>query len=67
MQINISVKFHSIPNANHFFKGKEKELAISIKEYIKDIITVIQFLIITPPVQGSEHPVVVGKEMGILR
>ena len=28
MQKNISVKFDSIPNANHFYKGKEKELPI---------------------------------------
>jgi len=41
MQKNISVKFDSIPNANHFYKGKEKELANSIKEYIKDEITII--------------------------
>ena len=41
MQKNISVKFDSIPNANHFYKGKEKELTNSIKEYIKDKITVI--------------------------
>ena len=41
MQKNISVKFDSISNANHFYKGKEKELANSIKEYIKDKITVI--------------------------
>ena len=41
MQKNISIKFDSIPNANHFYKGKEKELANSIKEYIKDKITVI--------------------------
>ena len=41
IQKNISVKFDSIPNANHFYKGKEKELANSIKEYIKDKITVI--------------------------
>ena len=41
MQKNISVKFDLIPNANHFYKGKEKELANSIKEYIKDKITVI--------------------------
>ena len=41
IQKNISVKFDSIPNANHFYKGKEKELANSIKEYIKDEITII--------------------------
>ena len=41
MQKNINVKFDSIPNANHFYKGKEKELANSIKEYIKDEITII--------------------------
>ena len=41
MQKNITVKFNTIPNANHFYKGKEKELANSIKEYIKDEITII--------------------------
>ena len=41
MQKNITVKFDSIPSANHFYKGKEKELANSIQEYIKDEITVI--------------------------
>ena len=38
---NINVKFDSIPNANHFYKGKEKELANSIEEYIKDKITIV--------------------------
>ena len=41
MQKNIEVKFHSITNANHFYKGKEKELANSIDDYIKDKVTVI--------------------------
>lgn len=41
MQKSIDVKFDSIPNANHFFKGKEKELANSIERYIKDKITII--------------------------
>ena len=41
MQKNINVKFDTIASANHFYKGKEKELANSIKEYIKDKITVI--------------------------
>ena len=41
MQRNIDVKFDPISNANHFYKGKEKELASSINEYIKDKITVI--------------------------
>ena len=41
IQKNISVKFDSISNANHFYKGKEKELANSINEYIKDKITII--------------------------
>ena len=41
MQKNITVKFNTIPNANHFYKGKEKELVNSIKEYIKDEITII--------------------------
>ncbi len=41
MQKNIAVKFDSILNANHFYKGKEKELANSINGYIKDEVTVI--------------------------
>ena len=41
MQKNINVKFDSISNANHFYKGKEKELANSIDGYIKDKITII--------------------------
>ena len=41
MQKNINVKFDSIPNANHFFKYKEKELGNSIVEYIKDKVTII--------------------------
>ncbi len=41
MQKNINVKFDSIPNANHFFKDKEKELGYSVREYIKDKVTII--------------------------
>ena len=41
MQKNISVKFESIPNANHFFKNKEKELSNVIWEYIKNKVTII--------------------------
>ena len=41
MQKNINVRFESIPNANHFFKDKEKELGYSIREYIRDKITII--------------------------
>ena len=41
MQKNINVKFDSIPNANHFFKDKEKELGNLIGEYIKDKVTII--------------------------
>ncbi len=41
MQKNINVKFDSIPNANHFFKDKEKTLGNSIGEYIKDKVTII--------------------------
>ena len=40
MQKKINVKFEPIPNANHFYKGKEKELAITIEKYIKDKITI---------------------------
>ena len=41
MQKNISVKFDPIINANHFFKGKEKELSSTLESYIEDKITVI--------------------------
>ena len=41
MQKNISVKFESILNANHFFKNKEKELSNEIWEYIKNKVTII--------------------------
>ncbi len=40
IQKNIDVKFESIPNANHFYKNKEKELATIINRYIKDKITI---------------------------
>ena len=41
VQKNINVKFDSIPNANHFYKGKEKELVNLIDEYIKDKMTIV--------------------------
>ena len=41
IKVGINVKFDSIPNANHFYKGKEKELANSIEGYIKDKITIV--------------------------
>jgi alpha/beta superfamily hydrolase len=41
MQKNIEVKFESIVNSNHFYKGKEKELSNTIESYIKDKITII--------------------------
>ena len=41
MQKNIEVEFNSIVNANHFFKGKEKELSSSINNYIKEKITIL--------------------------
>ena len=41
MQKNIDVNFDAISNANHFFKGKEKELGGSIDKYIKDKVTVV--------------------------
>ena len=41
MQKNINIRFNSISNANHFYKGKEKELANSVEGYIKDKITII--------------------------
>ena len=41
IQKNISVKFDAITNANHFYKGKEKELSSLLESYIKDKITVV--------------------------
>ena len=41
MQKNIDVKFDSISNANHFYKNKEKELAVLVDRYIKDKSTII--------------------------
>ena len=41
MQKNIDVKFDFIANANHFYKNKEKELAVIIDRYIKDKISII--------------------------
>ena len=41
LQKNITVKFDQIVNANHFYKGKEKELATYIENYIKDKITIV--------------------------
>ena len=41
IQKNIEVKFDPIVNANHFYKGKEKELSLLLEHYIKEKITVI--------------------------
>ena len=41
MQKNIDVKFDTILNANHFYKGKEKELSSSIERYLKDKTTLL--------------------------
>ena len=41
IQKNIEVKFDSIMNANHFYKGKIKELSSAVGRYIKDKVTVI--------------------------
>ena len=40
LQKNIEVKFDPIMNANHFYKGKEKELTTIIEKYLKDKINV---------------------------
>ena len=40
IQKNIDVKFDCIDKANHFYKGKEKELASIIESYIKSKISV---------------------------
>jgi len=41
IQKNIDVKFEAIPNSNHFYKGKEKELSTIIESYIKDKTTIV--------------------------
>ena len=41
IQKNIEVKFNPILNANHFYKGKEKELSTLIENYLSDKITVL--------------------------
>ena len=41
LQKNIEVKFESIPNANHFYKNKEKELSAIITRYIIDKVTIV--------------------------
>jgi len=41
MQKNINVKFDAVAHANHFYKGKEKELSLLLENYIKDKITII--------------------------
>ena len=40
MQKNIEVKFDSIINANHFYKGKVKEVSSAVERYLKDKVTV---------------------------
>ena len=40
MQKNIEVKFDPIINANHFYKGKIKELSSTVEHYLKDKVTV---------------------------
>ena len=41
LQKNIEVKFESITGANHFYKNKEKELAVSIDRYLKSKVTIV--------------------------
>ncbi len=41
LQKNIDVKFDVIQNANHFYKGKEKELTSSINKYLKSKTVII--------------------------
>ena len=41
LQKNITVNFNPITNANHFYRGKEKELAAAINQYISNKITII--------------------------
>ena len=35
-QKGVEVKFAKIKHSNHFFKNKEKELALEIEKYIKE-------------------------------
>jgi len=41
MQKKIEVKFDAITNANHFYKGKEKELSTIIEKYLKNKMTIV--------------------------
>ena len=41
LQKNIEVKFDPILNANHFYKGKEKDLSTILDRYIKDKTTIV--------------------------
>ena len=41
LQKNIDVKFEPVLNANHFFKGKEKDLSDKVNSYLKNKITII--------------------------
>ena len=41
LQKNNDVKFNLIPDANHFYKSKEKELASMIEQYIESQTTVV--------------------------
>ena len=40
-QKNIEVKFNSMVGANHFYNNKEKELASTIENYLKEKITIL--------------------------
>ena len=40
MQKNIDVKFYPNNNANHFYKGKIKELSFTVERYLKDKVNV---------------------------
>ena len=40
-QKNIEVRFNSISNANHFYKGKEKDLSTVVESYLKEKVTVL--------------------------
>jgi len=41
MQKHIEVKFEAISDGNHFYKGKEKELASVVERYIKNKVTIV--------------------------
>ena len=67
-QKGIKVDFQAINDANHFFSNSEENLSKALNKYIyKESTLFYKILIITPPVHGTLHPVVLGNDIGNLR